>query len=93
MKTFLLVLFKILELAGLVASYFLFAFIGSNIIILGGEASYVDKFSRYNILCFASGLVSVLSIALVVIIIYVLITEFVPSWIEANKRFIDKILK
>ena len=90
MKTFLLVLFKILELAGLVASYFLFAIIGNSMLIL---ISNEDLPNWYDGICFLTGLLLVMIIAFVILIIRLLIKDIIPYWIEANKRFIDKLLK
>ena len=94
MRTLLLILFKILELAGLVASYFVLSLLGTFLILKFEFLAFADTpINWYHFYNFFVGFSAIFILAFVFIILYLIITEGIPAWIELNKEWVDKLLK
>ena len=92
MKTLLLIIFKILEIITLIASYFLLVRIGfwfDNLAWLADPSEYHWTHPFYLMSAF-------LCIAIPSVIgafLYLIIQFTIPGWIKLNKRWVNKILK
>lgn len=90
MRTLLLIIFKILEIAGLVAVYLGMCRIGWLIDV--STTNPLD-WNWYNPLYFTLSL-GIICITLFFILILIwIIFEGIPKWIEYNEDLIDKMLK
>lgn len=90
MRTLLFVVFKIIELIGVVAVYLGLCRLGWWIDVLVFRE--LDPFAYYNPVYLLVPISAVLILITAIIIIAWLVKDLIPWWIESNKNLINKIL-
>ena len=93
MKTLLFIVLKVLEIAGMIAAYFLTCTIGFFIIKLyedtPNQKRVWNPHELYRLENLATGLIFYVGIFIALVLIFVII----PDWIALNKKWVNKILK
>jgi len=89
MKTLLLIGFKIVEVALIVAAYFPLCWVGYKIEYLISGSNEFGMFNPFS-LAFT---IALLSMILLIILLFHIFITVIPGWIALNKKWVDKLLK